>query len=76
MVTYIWSHCPGFSRAPSQWRIQSWSQGGGGVPSHKFKGLVKVSASNVVIRVDWKNIMAGGGFPGNRIPPGYAIAVF
>ena len=44
----------------AQWRIQSWSQGG--FPSHKFKGLVKVSASNSVIRVDLKKIMAGGGF--------------
>ena len=42
----------------------------GGFPSHKFKGLVKVSASNGVIRVDWKKIMAGGrGFPGNQNNP-------
>ena len=53
----------------AQWRIQSWSQGGGGggFPSHTFKGLVKVSASYSVIRVDLKKIMAGGGgFPGNQ----------
>ena len=43
---------------------------GGGFPSHKFKGLVKVSASNSVIRVDLKKIMAGGGgFPGNQKTP-------
>ena len=46
-----------------QWRIQSWSQEG--VPSHKFKSLVKVGASKCVIRVDLKKIMAGGEFPGN-----------
>ena len=44
----------------------------GGFPSHTFKGLVKVSASNSVIRVGLKKIMAGGvsGQPEN--PPGYA----
>ena len=35
-----------------QWRIQSWSQGGGGSKSHKFKWLVNVGASKGVIRVD------------------------
>ena len=46
---------------------------GGGFPSHKFKGLVKVSASNSVIRVDLKKIMAGGGVSGQpENPPGCA----
>ena len=43
-----------------------------GFPSHKCKGLVKVSASNGVIRVDWEKIMAGGGGSGkpeNPLPP-------
>ena len=40
-----------------QWRIQSWSRGGGGVPSPKFKWLVKVGAS--VIRVDLKKSWPG-----------------
>ena len=50
----------------NQWRIQSWSQGGGGFPSDKLKWLVKVGASKCVIRVDLKKIMAGRRFPGNQ----------
>ena len=41
---------------------------GGVSKSHKFKGLVKVSASKGVIRVDLKKIMTGG-FPGNQKTP-------
>ena len=33
---------------------------------HKWKGLVKVGTRKGVIRVDFKNIMTGGGVPGNR----------
>ena len=54
-----------------QWRIQSWSQVG--FPRDTFKGLVKVSASNGVIRVDWKQSWPGGGVSGQpENPPGYA----
>ena len=41
----------------------------GGFPSDTFKGLVKVSASNGVIKVDWKQSWPGGGFPGNQKTP-------
>ena len=44
----------------------------GGFPSHTFKGLVKVSASNSVIRVDLKKIMAGGVSGQPEKKPGYA----
>ena len=45
----------------------------GGFPSHTFKGLVKVSASNSVIRVDLKKNHGRGGVSGQpENPPGYA----
>ena len=44
----------------------------GGFQSHKFKGLVKVGASNFrkgVIRVDYKKNHGRGGVPGNQKTP-------
>ena len=52
-----------------QWRIQSWSQGGGS-KTCKFKWLVKVGAS-IYQTPDLKKILAGGG-PGSEKKPGYA----
>ena len=53
----------------SQWRIQSWYQGGGGVSKcHKCKWLVKFGDSKCL--TPWfKKIRAGGGFPGNQKTP-------
>ena len=54
--------------------------GGGGVPSHTFKWLLKVGASKSVIRVDLKKNMVGGGGGGGsgqpEKPHGYATACF
>ena len=50
------------------------SGGGGGFPSHIFKGLVTVVARMVVIRVGLKKSWPGGGGVSGQPenPPGYA----